>query len=118
VLGCDIADIPRVKRSYEKHGEAFLNKILTKTEQDIYYKRGKPASFLAGRFAAKEAVSKALGTGIGKVGFTDIEILPDDNGCPILTVKGYKFSKCEISISHSRDYAIAVCVLEESVLEE
>jgi holo-[acyl-carrier protein] synthase len=112
MLGCDIADIPRIKESCEKHGQAFLDKILTEAEQEIYYKRGGQITFLAGRFAAKEAISKALGTGIGKVGFTDIEILPDESGQPKLTVRGYAFSKQEISISHSRDYAIAVCVLE------
>jgi holo-[acyl-carrier protein] synthase len=112
MLGCDITDIPRIKKSREKHGKTFLDTILTKAEQEIYYKRGESASFLAGRFAAKEAVSKALGTGIGKVGFTDIEILPDERGQPHLTVKGCTFSKCEISISHSGDYAIAVCILE------
>jgi holo-[acyl-carrier protein] synthase len=112
MLGCDIADIRRIKRSYEKYGTVFLNKFLTQREQDIYYKRGGRATFLAGRFAAKEAVSKALGTGIGKLGFTDIEILPNDNGQPNLTVSGYSFSKCEISISHSKDYAMAVCILE------
>jgi holo-[acyl-carrier protein] synthase len=112
VLGCDIADIFRIKKSCEKHGQAFLDKILTPAEQEVYRKRKRSPSFLAGRFAAKEAVSKALGTGIGKIGFKDIEILPNDKGQPSLTVSGYSFSKCEISISHSRDYAIAVCFLE------
>ncbi|MDR2105238.1 MAG: holo-ACP synthase [Deferribacteraceae bacterium] len=112
MLGCDIADIRRINRSYERHGAAFLNKILTQAEQDIFFKRGESITFLAGRFAAKEALSKALGTGIGRLAFTDIEVLPNEFGQPALTVRGYNFSKCELSISHSKGYAVAVCILE------
>ncbi len=109
MLGCDIIGIDRVAKSYVRYGDHFLRRILTFAETELFYKRGASAAFLAGRFAAKEAVAKAYRTGIGYIGFTDIEVLPDENGAPVVTVRGETVPGLEVSISHCKDYAIAVC---------
>lgn len=115
MLGCDIIEIERIEQSIEKFGENFLKNILSDNEIALYERRGKKAEFVAGRFAAKEAVSKALGTGIGRgYGFTDIEILPDELGKPFVYLKNEKKENMEVSISHSRMNAIAVCVIKEA----
>lgn len=110
-------DICQVKRIEEVSNEKFINRILTDKEIAQYNSKNKMKSvYLAGRFAAKEAVSKALGTGIGKIGFKDIEILNYDSGEPFVKLFGKgkklwfeKFSdEPEISISHEDEYAIAV----------
>lgn len=114
MLGCDIIEIERIKQSILKFGESFLKHILSENEIVLYNKRGKKAEFAAGRFAAKEAVSKALGIGIGRgYSFTDIEILPDELGKPYVYLKNQKKENIEVSISHSRMNAIAVCVIKE-----
>lgn len=115
MLGCDIIEIERIEQSILKFGESFLKHILSENEIALYNKRGQKAEFAAGRFAAKEAVSKALGTGIGRgYSFTDIEILPDELGKPYVYLKNQKKENMEVSISHSRMNAIAVCVIKEA----
>lgn len=115
MLGCDIIEIERIEKSILKFGENFLKHILSDKEIALYNKRGQKAEFAAGRFAAKEAVSKALGTGIGRgYSFTDIEILPDELGKPYVYLKSQKKENMEVSISHSRMNAIAVCVIKEA----
>ncbi len=116
MLGCDIIEIDRIDNSIQKFGFSFLHHILSMQEIEMYKSKGKKSEFAAGRFAAKEAVSKALGTGIGRgLGFTDIEIIPDDLGKPHVYLKGEKADHIEISISHSRGNAIAVCIIKEEV---
>ncbi len=113
MLGCDIIEIERIEKSILKYGDNFLSYILSSKEIELYNKKGKKSEFVAGRFAAKEAVSKALGTGIsGECFFTDIEILPDENGKPLVYLKNERKENIEISISHSRMNAIAVCVIK------
>ncbi|MDY0395459.1 holo-ACP synthase [Virgibacillus halophilus] len=68
--------------------------------------------FLAGRFAAKEAFSKAAGTGIGHLGFKDMEVLPNEKGAPRLRVKGFEQYHIFVSLSHSEAYAVAQVVME------
>ncbi|MDR0454066.1 MAG: holo-ACP synthase [Deferribacteraceae bacterium] len=109
MIGCDIISIERVAKIYVKYGDNFLRHILTQAETALFYKRASSMAFLAGRFAAKEAVAKAYRTGLGYIGFTDIEVLPDKNGAPQITVRGISVPGLEISISHCREYAIAVC---------
>lgn len=112
-VGCDIVELSRIKESVEKFGDRFINRILTAKEKEIYISRNSQISFLAGRFSVKEAVSKAIGTGIAHgLSFTDIEILPDEKGKPVLYLYGEKKDGADVSISHSRDNAIAVCVME------
>lgn len=111
MLGCDIVEMERIKSAYGRFGQRFLNKILSEREQAVFYKRNKNGlNFLAGRFAAKESVSKSLKTGMRGIGFSDIEILPVRSGAPEVYVKGVKRPDIEVSISHGKDYAIAVSI--------
>ena len=109
MIGCDIISIDRIAKSYAKYGDSFLRHILTEAETELFQKRGFSVAFLAGRFAAKEAVAKAYRTGIGRLRFTDIEALPDENGAPTVLIRGQLAPDIELSISHCREYAIAVC---------
>lgn len=112
MLGCDILEVERIISAVEKHGERFIKRILSNKEIEIYEKRGNSIQFLAGRFAAKESVSKSLKTGIGKYSFTDIEILNDENGAPEVYIKSERREDIEISISHDRHYAMAVSIIK------
>jgi len=113
--GVDIIEIARLKRSIERHGEHFLQRIYTPAEIERY--RGKPQS-LAARWAAKEAVAKALGTGIGEVAWTDIEVLEDNLRAPVLRLSGRAetlarelgLTEWAISLSHTDELAIAFVV--------
>ena len=114
-LGVDIVEIDRVKKAYERFDEKFLIRIFSSREQEYLPKAPRLFSFLAGRFAAKEAVAKALGTGIGKVTWTHIEIIPESGGRPGVVLSGYALGAAQqmgaehvhLSISHCRDYAVA-----------
>ncbi len=110
--GIDIIEISRISKAVDSWGARFLKRIYTYGE--IEYCKGR-APELAARFAGKEAVMKALGTGHVGVSAQDIEILPDDTGAPSINLSGRTKSKANeiglndliISLSHSRDYAIA-----------
>lgn len=113
-VGIDICDVKRIEKISD---ENFIKRILTDSEIVQYNSKSKMKSvYLAGRFSAKEAVSKALGTGIGKISFKDIEVLNYDSGEPFVKLFGNgkklwfeKFhGEPEISISHEDEYAIAV----------
>ena len=111
-IGTDITEISHIKKACSN--EKFLERIYTENEINEYLKRNKNISYLAGRFAAKEAVSKALGTGMRNISFKDIEILSDELGKPyVVSLKEIENTVIHISISHSRDNAIAYCVIEE-----
>lgn len=115
-IGIDIIEISRIEEVLERHGDRFLKKILTVAERDYCMAQKKPATHIAARFAAKEAVSKAFGTGIGSdLGWLDVEVMRRSTGAPQirLTGPGAAFAEKEgigeikISISHARDYAVA-----------
>lgn len=110
-LGTDIIEISRIKKVNKDHRLA--RRILTPNEMEHYetiVSEARQLTYLAGRFAVKEAYSKALGTGIGAtVSFNDIECLNDTNGKPILK----NAPNAHVSISHSRDYAVATVIIEE-----
>ena len=121
-IGTDLVEIKRIEsiNSIDK----FANKILSKNELSIFnsLKEEKKITFLSKQFAGKEAISKAIGTGITKqTRFKDIEILRDENGKPILNaVDGFKkymndlgITKTHVSLSDERNYAIAFAVLEK-----
>lgn len=111
--GVDLIEISRISQAIDRHGEHFLRRIYTSRELALVGDR--PAS-LAGRFAAKEAVAKALGCGIGDVSWTEIEILRGPNNEPVLQLHGNArqlanrlgFHTWSISLSHSMDFAIAM----------
>jgi holo-[acyl-carrier protein] synthase len=111
-IGTDIIEIERVHKVINKWGMHFINRIYTKKEQQQY--RRIPE--LAARFAAKEAVMKALGTGISGAGWLDIEVLSDRRGKPIVYLHGKARRRAkrlgldglEVSLSHCRQYALAI----------
>jgi holo-[acyl-carrier protein] synthase len=113
--GVDLLEISRLKEAVERHGERFLARIFTRAEREFC---AGNFSSLAARFAAKEAVAKALGTGLGAVAWTDIEILRADSGAPLLCLHGNARSLSDqlgltqwsISLSHTRENAIAMVV--------
>ena len=117
-LGNDIIEIERVRASIERHGLHFLNRLFTQAEQDYCYKFQDPSPHFAGRFSAKEAIAKALGTGFGThLSWHDIEILNDEQGKPIVYLsdavkKRYGNPRIHVSISHSTYYANAVALWE------
>lgn len=115
-VGNDLVEIERVRQSIDRHGLHFLNRIFTRREQDYCYKFKDPAPHFAGRFAAKEALVKALGTGIGaQVSWHDIEILNDDLGKPVVFMTESLQNRFEnpalfVSISHTETLAIAIAI--------
>lgn len=114
MIGIDITEISRIAAAIEK--QSFYEKVFTKNEREYYETNGKKAETLAGFFAAKEAVSKALGTGINGFSLLDIEVSHLSGGKPYVTLfNGAKDllsgRSAEISISHSAGVAVAVCVL-------
>ncbi|MBS1250681.1 MAG: Holo-[acyl-carrier-protein] synthase [Chloroflexi bacterium] len=114
--GVDLIEIERIRQAIDRHGERFLDRIFTPREQA--QTGGHPANF-AIRFAAKEAASKALGTGIGKVRWRDIEVVSLPSGQPTLELHGNAkkvadylgYQTWSVSLSHSREMAVAVVVV-------
>ena len=110
-IGLDITDIKKLKGLNQ---EKLVNRVLTEKEKNLMQgmSESRQLEFLAGRFAGKEAFSKALGTGIGKdCSFQDIDILRDSTGAPVLYFKGKKVDGF-ISITHTKDYAAAQVILQ------
>jgi holo-[acyl-carrier protein] synthase len=113
--GVDLIEIARIEEVVARHGKHYLERIFTPAELEYC---GKRAESLAGRFAAKEAVAKALGTGIGDVAWKEIEILGDEQNAPTLTLHGAAQSKAKelgltkwsVSISHSQSHSVAFVV--------
>ena len=122
-VGTDIVDIDRIQKIIFKNREGFIKKVLTDHEQALFANKADSAAFCAKRFAAKEAFSKALGTGIGKVvSFQDLTVRNNENGKPhfipseklrlYLLEKGIK--KAHLSISDESQNAVAFVILESS----
>ena len=120
-VGIDIIEVQRIQASHERFGERFLRRILRPDEIRYCLSHKAPAPFLAARFAAKEAISKAFGTGIGaQLGWQDMEVGRKESGEPfvILHEAGQKLLRERsaravlISLSHTQTYAAAVAVLD------
>ncbi|MBU3133839.1 holo-ACP synthase [Clostridium gasigenes] len=118
-IGTDIIEIERIEKGI-KTNKHFLDKLFTKNEILLFESKAMRSEVIAGNFAAKEAVSKALGTGVRGFSFKDIEILRDELGKPVAKlnekvekVLGNKGYNLNISISHNNLSAIAFAVLEE-----
>lgn len=116
-IGTDIVHLERIK----KLSPEAVARILTDTEAEYCGKYATPHERIGGRFAAKEAILKALGTGWSQgLGWRQIEILPDASGAPVVTLTGMALEKfrtlgatrCQVSISHQVDYAVAFCILD------
>lgn len=117
-IGTDIIEIERIEIAV-KRTKGFINKLFTENEINIFESRGFKGEVIAGNFAAKEAVSKALGTGFRGFGVKDIEILRDELGKPVVNLNSnvYEILKrkdvnIHLSISHNRTSAIAYAVME------
>ena len=120
-IGIDIIEVARIAASLEKFGHRFGKRILLPDETAYCLANRQPAPFVAARFAAKEAISKAFGTGIGvQLGWQDMEIAHRDSGEPYVILHGKGKSLFEsrraknlfVSISHTDAYAAVVAVLE------
>src|ERR1035437_5120104 len=120
-VGIDIIEVARVQASHKRFGERFLNRISVADEIAYCLSQKNPAPFIAARFAAKEAISKAFGTGLGAhLGGQDMEIRRKKSGEPFVILHGNGkklFKSCRaknllISLSHTANYAAAAAVLE------
>jgi holo-[acyl-carrier protein] synthase len=118
-IGIDVVEVGRIASSLEEFGERFVTRIFTERERDYCAAKAKPELHFAARFAAKEAVAKALGTGIGKeIGWLDMEVVRGDSGEPTMQLSGKALLFCEahgireikISLTHAREYAAANAV--------
>ena len=113
--GVDMVSIPRFARALERHGERLLARVFTPGEVALC---GGQVASLAARFAAKEAVVKALGTGIGPVTWREVEVLREENGAPRLVLHGAATRRAReqglhtwsISLRHTREMAVAFVV--------
>jgi len=122
-VGIDIIEVGRVRRVFEHHGERFLRRVFT--EAEVWQCRGK-ATRLAGRFAAKEAISKALGTGIHGVAWREMEVVQLRSGRPTVRLHGNAKRRAEmlglsafdVSIADLKDFSIAVAVAVQTSLTE
>ncbi len=116
--GIDIIEIERIKKAINKNNK-FLERIYTEKEVEYFKQKDYKAQTIAGNFAAKEAISKAFGTGIRGFNFKDIEILRNSLGKPVVTLYNELYEKSEkleineilLSISHSKDYAVANAII-------
>ena len=116
-LGIDLIEIARIGRAVERHPQ-FLDRFFSEAEREAVSRKGMQTA--AGYFAAKEAVSKALGTGIRGFGMADISIEPDELGRPVAKLSGGAHARMEalggkslfVSITHDAGFAMAVAVLE------
>ena len=119
--GIDIIEVARIAASLEKFGERFLTRVLVPGEIEYCRTHKHPAPFLAARFAAKEAVSKAFGTGIGaQLGWRDIEVRRKETGEPFVVLHGQgaelfsarQARQLHLSLTHTAVYAAATAILE------
>jgi holo-[acyl-carrier protein] synthase len=122
-IGIDIIEVGRIEASFQKFGDRFINRILHPNEIAYCLSHRAPGPFLAARFAAKEAISKAFGTGIGaELGWQDMEVGRKPSGEPfvilhergqaLLTARGGR--AVLISISHTQHHATAIAILESA----
>ncbi len=119
-IGTDILEIARLEAVVGRLGERFVQRILTPAEVEEYYASKLPMRLLAKRFAAKEAIAKALGTGIGRgVSWQDMVVSHDLNGAPLVTISGGALSAATsrggtrvlLSLADERDYVVAFASL-------
>ncbi len=115
-LGTDIIEIDRIKKAIAKHGDRFLERLFTDQELAYCQRASNPMPHYAGRFAAKEAVLKAIGSDLEKITWKEIEILNDTEGKPEVHLseklkKNFPTAHFFITISHCREYATATAIL-------
>ena len=117
--GIDLVDFERIEQMLERHEDRFLDRVFTSAEQAYANSNRDSTQTLAGRFAAKEAILKLMGTGWrGKIAWTDIEVLNNPSGQPEVTVRGevekiarrLGVKQISVSITHTANFAIASAV--------
>lgn len=117
--GIDLIECARIAKVLDNHRERFLDRILTPAEQERAKRHRNMIPFIAGRWAAKEAILKMIGTGWrGQIAWTDMEILPDKLGQPIVSLRGETARIAEVkgivqvllSITHTAEYAVASAI--------
>ena len=122
-LGIDLVYIPRIEKMITKYGPRFMNRVFTTNEIKICQSRKRPYEAFAIRFAAKEACSKALGTGMRRgIAWKQMEVLQEDSGRPFLELSGNARKLAQdigakswaVSLSHEGDYATAVVMLQDN----
>lgn len=117
-IGIDIIELARIRKSYVRFGKRFVFRLLSRKEEERFATRRDKVHFLAGRFAAKEALIKSLGSLLqNKPAFTRIEIGPDEKGLPSVTLDKTLADqlgdvKFKVSISHSNHSAVAMAIIE------
>jgi holo-[acyl-carrier protein] synthase len=118
-IGTDIIEIDRIRKTFQRYGDRFLARIFTRSESDYCLTKADPAPNLAARFAAKEAVYKAVNGVIGLRGipWRDIEVVRAPSGAPSVRLYGMDTNglKIHLSMSHSRDYVSVVAILEQDM---
>lgn len=115
-IGTDIVDVPRIKKILSSsHSEAFLRRTFSKAEIDYCQRKADPVIHFSGRFAAKEAIKKALmSSGLVKtISFSSIEVINDSNGAPLVKFHGGidPEIKCKVSISHTASNAVGFAII-------
>ena len=119
-VGVDLVKIQRIKEAVERWDRRFLNRIFTPIEQEYSYRQKQPFLHLAGRFAVKEAVLKAMGTGLRSgIRWVEIEVVNQPSGKPEVRVSGKvksllqkrRVKEIYVSISHDTDYSVGQAVL-------
>lgn len=116
-VGIDIIEVKRIERAIKKWGERFLKRIFLPEEESYCKSRRNPYIFFSARFAAKEAFSKALGLGIRRISWKDIEVTHNEMGKPILIIRGKSKKilagrRLDVSISHTDNLATAIVIIE------
>lgn len=119
-VGTDLLAVARIERVLHRQGERFVTRILTPAEQTLYRQRPQPLNFLAKQYAAKEALAKALGTGIAQgIGFQQLEVLRDSAGAPVVSLSGAALQRLQqlgaqqafLSLSDDQGLVLAFAVL-------
>ncbi|UCB52485.1 MAG: holo-ACP synthase [Candidatus Zixiibacteriota bacterium] len=116
-LGVDLVEVGRIRRAHNRWGERFLRRVFTVEERAYCMRKAHPEQSLAARFAAKEAVLKAIGTGLsGGIRWTDVEVVNDESGRPGVRLgeritRRIGVKRVLLTISHTRELAIAQAVL-------
>jgi holo-[acyl-carrier protein] synthase len=118
-IGIDVVEVGRIEAAINNLGDAFLGRLFTAREREYCGKQKRPALHYAARFAAKEAVSKALGTGIGgQAGWLDMEVERAESGAPKMVFNGNAadflvssgIAEVQVSLTHAKEYAAANAV--------
>lgn len=120
-VGIDIVDVARIRQAWERHGQRFMDRVLVASEAEYCLRQSDPVPSLAARFAAKESVAKAFGTGIGEqMGWHDIEVGRLESGMPVVRLHGpgeamakaRGMARIHLSLTHTATAAAAVAVVE------